>query len=84
MIALPSLGNPRGLPAKAVPSAAISRSHIKLNGCRWLVSGVENFALEGQDGEWKVDFGDGVCDNKALVTEPSGNVVAIVVDGFWR
>jgi hypothetical protein len=65
-------------------SSHITTSLLKRVDCRWIVAGVESFKLEGQDGDWKVNFGDGVCDNKAMVTTPEGTMVAIVVDPFWR
>jgi hypothetical protein len=62
----------------------ITHSLMKRVDCKWIVSGIEVFTLQGQDGDWKVNFGDGVCDAQATITSPEGEMEVIKLDGFWR
>ena len=49
--------------------------------CPWLVSGI--FTLTVDNVEVSVDYGEGNCDNKAVLTFPNGAEQEIVIGRWW-
>ena len=50
---------------------------IKKGDCPWIVSGVKEITASGQT--FLINFGDGSCDNKAILTLPDGETREIVL-----
>lgn len=52
--------------------ASIVTPLVKPMSCRWVVSGTVELSVVGQSGVRSLDFGNGECDNKGVVTFPRG------------
>jgi hypothetical protein len=57
---------------------------VKRPDCVWIVSGVETITFEGHDGVRTLDYGDGACDDKALLTMPDGESHEITLQHYFR
>jgi hypothetical protein len=64
--------------------STITTPLVKRADCAWIVSGVEMITIEGHDGVRVLDYGDGACDNVAVLTHPDGEVVEIQLNFFFR
>jgi hypothetical protein len=71
------------LPNKREFSSVIAIPLMKHGDCRWIVSGVEVTNVERRAGEYKLDFGDGTCDDKATLTRPNGSTTVVTLGGKW-
>ncbi len=54
---------------------------VKKKACLWLVEGVVSIA--GENAEVTLDYGDGECDRKAILTLPNGTEHEILVRKWW-
>ena len=52
--------------------ASITVPLLKPMSCRWIVSGTVETAVQGRNGVHTLDFGNGDCDDKGIVTGPNG------------
>jgi hypothetical protein len=50
---------------------------VKKRACRWIVSGTKNLEIDGKT--LTIDYGNGDCDRKAIVTGPRGNTREILI-----
>lgn len=50
---------------------------LRKRTCRWVVSGLKNLSIDGKT--LTIDYGNGDCDRKAIVTGPNGNTREIVI-----
>lgn len=53
-------------------SSTITTPLVKRASCQWIVSGVEQTTVDGRSGVRSLDFGDGSCDDKGILTTPRG------------
>jgi hypothetical protein len=53
-------------------TTTITTPLVKRADCRWIVSGVEQFTVDGRTGTRTLDFGDGSCDDKGTITTRNG------------
>lgn len=62
-------------------SSEITESLIKRTICPWFVDGI--CKISDAVNTVSVDYGDGTCDKKAIVTLPNGNTKEILIKKWW-
>jgi hypothetical protein len=75
-------GSTDGVNRNGTPyTTAIEEPLVKVIGCPWLVSGIRSLTVN--DNTRTIDYGDGECDNKAIVTFANGNTKEIIIHKKW-
>jgi hypothetical protein len=81
-------GGATGISHKGHPfTSTITTPLIKRGDCRWIVSGVETMTGEGRRGQQvqrSLDFGDGSCDDKGILTLGNGDTREITLRRPFR
>jgi hypothetical protein len=65
-------------------SSSITTPLVKRADCKWIVSGVEQTTVSGRNGARSLDFGDGSCDDKGIITLPNGTTREITLHRRMR
>ncbi len=75
-------GSSNGVNRKGVAfNAEITEALIKKTACPWFVQGKSK--LSDANREVTIDYGDGSCDKKAVVTLPNGTTKEIQIRRWW-
>lgn len=64
-------------------SSIIIQPLVKRRNCRWIEAGVQQITVNN-DKTLTINFGDGGCDNDALVTLPNGQTRQVKIRAWWR
>lgn len=60
-------------------SSTITTPLVRRVACQWIESGVVSIESEGRRGNRSLDFGDGTCDDKGIVTLSNGQTREITL-----
>ncbi|MCI5081358.1 MAG: hypothetical protein MRY78_06705 [Saprospiraceae bacterium] len=63
-------------------SVSITQPLVKSKNCPWIQSGIKEFSFG--DRNRTLDYGDGSCDNQAVVTYNNGQTRTIRIRAWWR